>query len=177
MAMTLDEVAAHLEIRQALARYCRGLDRGDREMICSAYHPGALDRDRLDNPDGPVEAFAPSVVAKLDRPRRVPQHHITNVLVDLDGEVARVESYFLLLRPQTNAATGDDELVPAGGRYLDRFERRDGQWRIAERRVVLDWSQRPLGSAQLDRGGRQPEPGRRERDPSWAFFGGRGPVR
>lgn len=170
--MTLEEVSAHLEIRQALARYCRGLDRGDPDLICSAYHPGALDRDRLTNPDGPIEAFAPKVVAKLDLPRIVPQHHITNTLVDLDGAVARVESYFLLFRPQTNPATGDDELVPAGGRYLDRFECREGVWRIAERRVVLDWSQRPMGSAQLDRGSRQPEPGRREQDPSWDFLAG-----
>jgi hypothetical protein len=26
----------------------------------------------------------------------------------------------------------------AGGRYHDRFERRDGQWRFAERRVRID---------------------------------------
>lgn len=172
--MNLDEITAHIEIRQALARYCRGLDRGDVDLICSAYHPGALDRDRLDNPDGPIETFARIAVAKFDRPRMVPQHHITNVLVELGDERADVESYFLLFRPQTNVVTGDDEIVPAGGRYLDRFEHRGGKWRIAERRVVLDWSQRPLGSAQLDRGSRQPLPGRREQDPSWGFFAAAG---
>jgi hypothetical protein len=169
--MNLSEITAHLEIRQALARYCRGLDRGDYDLICSAYHPGAMDRGR-DIADGPIETFARFAVTKLDKPRIVGQHHVTNVLIELDGERARVESYFLLFRPQTNPSTGDDELVPAGGRYLDRFECRAGAWRIAERRVIIDWSQRPLGSAELARGERQPLPGRREQDPSWAFFRG-----
>jgi hypothetical protein len=169
--MDLREITAHLEIRQALARYCRGLDRGDYDLICSAYHPGAMDCGR-DIADGPIETFARFAVTKLDKPRIVGQHHVTNVLIELDGERARVESYFLLFRPQTNPSTGDDELVPAGGRYLDLFECRAGAWRIAERRVIIDWSQRPLGSTQLARGERQPLPGRREHDPSWAFFRG-----
>jgi hypothetical protein len=29
--------------------------------------------------------------------------------------------------------------MTAGGRYVDRFERRAGQWKIAERTVVVDW--------------------------------------
>ncbi len=33
--------------------------------------------------------------------------------------------------------TGDDVL---GGRYIDRFERRDGEWRIARRVLLLDWT-------------------------------------
>jgi hypothetical protein len=170
MPMDFNELVAHIEIRQALSRYCRGLDRGDFDLICSAYHPGAIDRGRH-FPDGPVEAFARFAVAKLDQPGIVGQHHITNVLVDLDGDQARVESYFLLYRPQTNPATGEDELVPAGGRYLDLFECREGRWRIAERHVIMDWTQRPLTGEQLvreSRGG--PAPGRRERDPSWAFL-------
>jgi hypothetical protein len=27
-----------------------------------------------------------------------------------------------------------------GGRYVDRFERRDGEWKIADRVVVHEWS-------------------------------------
>ena len=27
-----------------------------------------------------------------------------------------------------------------GGRYLDRLERRDGEWRFALRRLLMDWS-------------------------------------
>ena len=167
---TLDDIDAHIQIQQALARYCRGLDRGDPDMILSAYHPGAMDRGRVGHPDGPVEALVPWVIAKLDLPRTVPQHHVTNILVQRNGDVAHVESYFLLFRPQTNPDSGDDELVRAGGRYLDRFERRNGKWLIAERRVILDWSQRAIGSSQMDRGGRLPLPGRRERDPSWEFL-------
>ncbi|MFT3721109.1 nuclear transport factor 2 family protein [Pseudorhodoferax sp.] len=163
------ELTAHIEIRQALARYCRGLDRGDFDLICSAYHPGAMDRGRLTG-DGPAEAFARFAVDKLDQPRIVGQHHLTNVLVELDGDQARVESYFLLYRPQTNPTTGDSELVPAGGRYLDLFTCRGGRWRIAERRVVMDWVRQPLPGSQLSSEVRGPAPGRREQDPSWPFL-------
>lgn len=167
--MNTDELSAHIEIRQALARYCRGLDRGDFDLICSAYHPGAMDRGRQ-IADGPVEAFARFAVEKLDRPRIVGQHHITNVLIDLDGDHARVESYFLVFRPQLNPASGADELAPTGGRYLDLFECREGRWRIAERRVIVDWAQQPVGREQLVHDVRGAAPGRRERDPSWSFL-------
>jgi hypothetical protein len=63
-------------------------------------------------------------------------HQIANVLIELHGEAAAVESSFLAL--QTNAAAPTLETFLCG-RYLDRFERRDGQWRIAERTVVYDW--------------------------------------
>src|SRR3546814_19209297 len=36
-------------------------------------------------------------------------------------------------------AGGGDILI--GGRYIDRFERRDGVWRIAHRTGLLDWRQ------------------------------------
>jgi hypothetical protein len=41
----------------------------------------------------------------------------------------------------------------AGARYIDRFERRDGEWRIARRVAVIDWyvtGSRGAPSAHLD---------------------------
>ena len=40
--------------------------------------------------------------------------------------------------------------MEVGGRYLDRFEKRDGEWRIARRRYVLDWSRNGASTAQWD---------------------------
>lgn len=41
--MTPGEISAHIEIQQVLFRYCRGVDRGDKELLRSVYHPGATD--------------------------------------------------------------------------------------------------------------------------------------
>jgi hypothetical protein len=55
-------------------------------------------------------------------------------------------------------------------RYLDRFERRDGRWAIANRVVVLDWEHvfapgRPSTPASSWQRG-----ARGEADPSFSFF-------
>jgi hypothetical protein len=62
-------------------------------------------------------------------------HDITNQTIDLDGDCAHCESYFLavLKRPD---ATCD----MAGGRYLDRMEKRDGKWAVADRICMVEWN-------------------------------------
>jgi len=65
-------------------------------------------------------------------------HLITAPVVELDGDTAYGETYFI------SYATVTDRDKPAtrsrGGRYLDRFERRDGEWKIARRLLVDEWS-------------------------------------
>jgi hypothetical protein len=66
------------------------------------------------------------------------QHAIFQSLIDIDGDTARGETYFLAHHRPGNEAP-DEELV-LGGRYVDRFERRASVWKIAHRVVVYDWS-------------------------------------
>ncbi|MEI4927160.1 nuclear transport factor 2 family protein, partial [Klebsiella pneumoniae] len=84
-------------MRDTLARYCHGVDRGDREMIMSAYH-----RDGHDDHGGykgDPAGFADYIIKKFDDAPEIGQHHITNVLIELDGDRAKVLSYFLALNP------------------------------------------------------------------------------
>jgi hypothetical protein len=62
------------------------------------------------------------------------------VLIDIDGNHARVESYALAhhRRDTTPHKVGIDFV--AGVRYVDDFEQRDGEWRISTRVVVVDWT-------------------------------------
>ena len=39
-------------------------------------------------------------------------------------------------------ATDASEETLVYGRYLDRLEKRDGQWKLAFRQVVIEWSNR-----------------------------------
>jgi ketosteroid isomerase-like protein len=125
-------------IRDCLAAYCRGIDRMDKALIMSAYHPDAVD-DHLFIVDGP-EPFADWANDLHTRGMRSHQHIITTHNCDLDGDVAHAETYWM------SAAHAKDsgELTLSGGRYIDRFEKRDGEWKIAARKVLFDWSGAPV---------------------------------
>jgi hypothetical protein len=163
--MDIYAAADHIEIQQVLYRYCRAVDRGDEALLSSVYHPGAVDRHGAYQGTG--EAFAAMLVSSMDRAPRVGQHHITNVLIELDGDAADVESYFLALHPLGDSSSGEASHVPVTGRYLDRFERRDGAWKIADRTVVLDWSTAPVACSPWAAQDDYPQGGRRQEDPSY----------
>jgi hypothetical protein len=165
----LRAVADRQEIYQVLMRYCRGVDRGDPELLRSVYHEDAADHHGpLEFTDARTE-FAAVVVPRLDAMAGVGQHHITNCLIELDADAASVESYWLAFQP-TKSADGGEARNFMGGRYLDRFERRAGRWAIAERTVVIDWSRDELHGDEWAGAGDYLRPGRRESDPSHALF-------
>ena len=121
------------EILDCLNRYCRGLDRLDPELIASAYHPDAVDNHYTFV--GGVEAFVPYAI-EIESRFHATHHGITSHNCEIDGDTAHSESYVYW-----NLRRKDRETVTCGGgRYVDRFERRNGQWRIAVRRVFMDWS-------------------------------------
>jgi ketosteroid isomerase-like protein len=120
-------------IRDCLMRYCRGIDRCDEKALRSAYWEDATDCHGAWN--GSATGFIAQALSRLRQGgRRV--HQITNVLIDLHGDVAAVESSFFAL--QATGAQPDRETFLCG-RYVDRFERRNGEWRVAARTVVYDW--------------------------------------
>lgn len=121
-------------IRDVVHGYVRGLDRHEDERVVAAYHPDALDRH------GPFTGTPDEFVAWANELHEADwiahQHHLTTHNVELDGDVAHAETYCIgtFLRR-------DDAVVDmAGGRYIDRLERRDGEWRIAAREVVIEWA-------------------------------------
>jgi hypothetical protein len=169
--MRAEEIAARVEIEAVLHRFCRGVDRGDVALIRSAFHADAIDDHGAFS--GLAWDFAPKLVERLDAAAIPAQRHVTNVFVELTGDVAQVESYFLSFNPDTHPASGETVVTPVNGRYLDRFERRDGEWRIAARKVVVDWTaQGEAGRQRWWREGEFPIGGRREQDLSHALFAG-----
>jgi hypothetical protein len=152
------------QIHDALVRYARGVDRLDPVLINSAYHPDAPDYRGGQATPGFVGADAGDVlVARLRDSCDASFHQISNVLIELDGDEAWVESYFEVW--QTKATPAGDGALHVCGRYVDRFERRDAVWRIARRVAVADLTHRigPDGERRLlpSTGMRSPE------DPSY----------
>jgi hypothetical protein len=126
-----DESADRQAILDCIHRYTRGVDRLDEELILSAYHEDAVDDH------GGFVGSPPEFVAWLRQShekRIATQHFVTNHSFDFDGDVAHVESYFFV--PQRNE--GDPDATFACGRYVDRFERRGGEWKIAYRVCVIE---------------------------------------
>ena len=131
------------EIYDAMCRYVRGVDRGDTELIRSAYHPDAYD-DHVDY-KGDVEGFIKWLDARFV-PYVNSMHFLGNCFIEFVGpDLALVETSYASRRlraPTSEEAAGlkphDMMMRQSWGRYLDRFERRNGEWRIARRIVIVD---------------------------------------
>lgn len=121
-------------IRERINAYCRGIDRLDRALLLSVYHPDAIDDHGLFV--GGPEAFADWAFALHGQFHATHQHIVTNHSCELDGDIAHTETYWLFACINREGGT----LNIGGGRYIDRFEKRDGQWKIAARRCVREWS-------------------------------------
>ncbi len=129
----LDGLLDRQDILDCLARFSRGMDRFDEELFLSAFHRDAVIAAG-DFVGGPVELY--TWAAQLhERGQVATLHNLLNNTCDIDGDVAHSETYYLFA-----ARNRDETNWLAGGRYFDRLERRDGDWRIALRTNVIEWS-------------------------------------
>lgn len=119
-------------IRDCLYRYAHAADRHDWSELETVYHPDAI-ANHGDFAGGPQELVA--WLQRMFSGLEAHTHHVTNHSCEIDGDTAHAESYalFMTQRPEgTHVTIG-------GARYIDRLERRGGEWRIALRRITLEW--------------------------------------
>jgi len=127
-------LAAKDGVRDALLRYCRGVDRLDEELLRTAYHPDAIDDHGVFV--GPADEFIVWILPLLRDNYVSTSHVLSNQLVEVDGDRAWAETYYTAVQVHDRTGVRVEERVT--GRYLDDFERRDGEWRILLHRVVVD---------------------------------------
>ncbi len=146
----LQELLDKKACEELLMRYSHTLDWLDEEGQAACYWPDAqIDYGFY---TGDAEGFIPVVMAaELSAIRR--WHLVGGLLIDIDGDVARAESYgFTVSATQAEDGSKQDHLF--GGRYLDEMHKRDGEWRIASRRYALDFTyQLPHGLDNLEAAG------------------------
>jgi hypothetical protein len=129
----LGELLDRQDILDALTRFARGMDRFDRDIFLSAFHADAeIAAGTFVGQPAPLYDWAR---AMHDHGQSATHHAMLNHSCDLDGDTAHTETYYLFA-----ARNRDDSNWIAGGRYIDRFERRDGAWKIASRSTVIEWS-------------------------------------
>ena len=122
------------EISDCMQRYARGMDRQDRALLRSAYHDGAVD-DHVGFV-GQVDDFIDWAFAYHSTQTRY-QHYLLNHTSEFDGDEAHAETYYLFVGTDRQPA---NHMTLSGGRYIDRLERRDNGWAIAERVCVVEWN-------------------------------------
>jgi len=156
-------------IRDCLYRYCRGIDRLDEAALRSAYWPDGTDNHGAYK--GTAAGFVDWALQKLPGAGRM-VHNIGNILIELRGDQAAVESYFQAWQADRDAQ-GQPQETFLCGRYVDRFERRGLEWRVADRTVVYDWIRQtpmPAGTDAERFGVRQPMGGRKPNDPVYGLL-------
>lgn len=158
------------DIREVLLRYCRGVDRCDAALIASCYHEDAVDDHGGWYLNG--SQVAQHVIGLVRPGSAVAMHFVGNSLIEVQGDTAYAESYLLAFRSYDKEGRSYNRTRAA--RFVDRFERRKGQWRISERVVVDDWDrvdevlQRQEGHTSFRHGTKD------EQDPVYAIR--RGPL-
>lgn len=136
--LSLEQMLDKARISEKIHAYCRFIDRGDYELLRTVYHPDAID-EHGQLFCGGVEEFIEHARKSADG-TGISCHNITTTNIELEGNVANTEAYFIAIHQDMPDGRGGRTDMLLGGRYLDRFEQRDGEWRIAHRLVVFDWN-------------------------------------
>ncbi len=132
----LDEMLDDYALRKLVHAYCRAVDRGDFETLRSLYHDDAEDSHGSFS-SGSVETFLRTLAEARPYIRSM-QHHITTTNFAISGDVAEGEIYSIATHSFA-AKDGETEVI-VGGRYLDKYEKRDGTWKFIARCIVTDWA-------------------------------------
>jgi hypothetical protein len=157
------------EITELVHSYCSAADRRDHDKLRALYHEDATD-DHGAFFKGLAMDFIDSLPA-IQAPMQILHHNITTVNIALDGDYAEGEIYVLAFHQVQTDTDPMDLLI--GGRYLDKYEKRNGLWKFSHRVVVTDWSQvNSPSTVCLDHpmiaGSHIGKPG--QQDPSYDFF-------
>ena len=154
MSTDLEQQLHNLLEKQAITEkimtYCRAVDHLDETTLRSLFHAGSKHSHGFEGPsstDDDTEDFVGYALGFLDTFTRT-HHQLGNIFIDVEGDVAHSESYFTAFhrkRALGDPKAGDDATETemdyyVAGRYLDRWEKRDGDWKITHRTGTTDWT-------------------------------------
>lgn len=126
-------------IRNLLYRYAECIDAADFAGVGALFEHGALMAPGMREPlrgAAAVRRLYESANRVHDGGTLRTLHVVANPIVEVEssGAAATCRSRYLVLQ-----ATATLPLQPIiAGRYFDRFERAEGAWRFAERRIQID---------------------------------------
>lgn len=119
--------------------YCRAADRRDYALLASLYHDDAIE-DHGSFFQGLAKDFLQQMPA-IQESMAILHHNITTLNLFFDAEnphYAEGEAYVLAFHQVKTEQGLMDAMI--GGRYLDKYEKRDGVWKFSFRTIVADWA-------------------------------------
>jgi hypothetical protein len=129
----VDALLDRQDIAECITRFARGMDRFDKALFLSAFHADATIAA------GPFVGGAAALydwaMGLHDHGQDATHHNLLNQTIVVEGDIAHVETYYLFVGRNRDATNWI-----AGGRYLDRMERRVGAWKIMLRTNLIEWS-------------------------------------
>lgn len=156
--MTIEELLDRKAIEALSGLYMHGLDRLDARAVRAVFHDDAS-TDYGFFKGGPDDFVAMAMSALKDHAAN--HHMLGQINLWLDGDSAQGEVYFQAYH-RVAGDKGPQDLFIAG-RYVDRYEKRNGTWKIAFRSEVNDWTRTEaaaddyfVASPQALRGARMP---------------------
>lgn len=164
----IEAISAEMEIRNLVHACTRAVDRGDVECLKAAFHPDAVAEYGF-NPSKTVSEFLTRYEQQIPTVWDV-QHNLTTSVIRIEGDYAEGESYVIAYHLFEEGGT--TKCLAIGGRYLDKYERRGGVWKISHRIGIEDWSVKAPAPATRGDGlvGEIPKGGRGSSDPTFEFF-------
>jgi ketosteroid isomerase-like protein len=130
------EMADREAIRDCLTRYGRAIDRCDRALLADVFWPDAT-TEYEGFFEGGASEYVEVAIRGMSSGMEQTAHLLGNMLIEVQGESAIVESYVFAFHRLPDPAGAKDLLL--GGRYVDRFEKREDVWRIRHRTLIADW--------------------------------------
>jgi SnoaL-like domain len=131
----VEELRDREAIRDVITGIARGVDRFDQKLLATYVHPEAsLDMG------GPSAVTGAAFVDMLKSPAQAPKgrmHVVSNQRIVLNGAEAWSESH--VLSCQTIMVGEEEQTRIRAGRYLDRFTKHDGAWKLVARTFVDEW--------------------------------------
>lgn len=132
----LDRLESWHAIYDLLCDYMRGQDRLDPVLHRSVFHDDAT-TDYGEGYRGDADGFVAFAQGVLT-PHASNHHMIGQVRIDFeDADTGFGEVYFQAFHRIEEDGVPKDLFV--SGRYVDRYERRAGVWKIAHRSELVDW--------------------------------------
>ncbi|HQR03059.1 MAG: nuclear transport factor 2 family protein [Proteobacteria bacterium] len=128
----LDKQAVH----ELIHAYCRAMDRRDYASVRRLYH-----EDAIDDHGGFFKGLAMEFVDRLpaiQAPMEILHHNVTTVNLSLGSDSGEGEVYVLAYHRIAKEGGGSMDFL-VGGRYLDKYEKRDGCWKFSHRVILADW--------------------------------------
>ena len=123
---TLETLIDREAIRDCLYMYCRGIDRLDEKALRAAYWPDATDSHGAYK--GSASGFIDMALVKLQQAGRM-VHQISNILIELHGNEAAVESYFTAYQEEKDAMDRLSKPCCAAAMWIDlKNAKANGVW-------------------------------------------------